>query len=93
MIDLSTVDWPVTLTAILALLIALGGAWTLNKRGKFVGAIGTLTDTLVDVAQLMTDFSNAIADDKIEQVELDIMKAKALEIKNQMIALKAELGV
>ena len=91
--DAGTIDYATLGTALLAIITSLGGAVVIAGRGKAVKAVADIADTLMDVAQLMNTFSAAMADDQISKEEVEGLKAKSLEIQDQIKQIRADLGM
>jgi hypothetical protein len=91
--DVSTINFPVVLTSVTALVVSLGGAAVLASRSKVAKVVPMVVDTMNDMAMLLSMISESFADDVIEQKEIDAVKAKATEIVDQAKAIKTELGM
>ena len=93
MVDVNTLDYATLGTAIIAILMSIGGAVVISGRGKFVAAISDMALLLVDISVLMTAFTAAIGDDQITPEEIADLKTKALAIQMQVAKIKSDLGM
>jgi hypothetical protein len=81
------------ITAVIALLLSLGGVIVLNGRGKVVAAFGTLVKIMNGLAALMKTLVDAQADDVVDAKELADMQAQATAILADVQQLRTDLGI
>jgi glycine cleavage system regulatory protein len=93
MVDVSTIDFPTVLTAIMALIISVGGVVVLTGRSKAVAAVSGIVKILGSVADLLVSITDAQADGTFTKEELAVISGKAQAIEVQIADLRADLGV
>lgn len=78
-------------TSLIALLMSLGSVYILQVRKKFVNAIFEIAAILKELSTLLIMISEAQADDKITQDELNRIVAQAKELQKKISAFKTWL--
>jgi hypothetical protein len=91
--DISTIDFSTVLTAIIALIISLGGAVVLTGRSKAVAAVADIVKIMSSISALLVTIVDAQADDNISKEELAVITGMAKAIQVQMEQLKTDLGM
>jgi hypothetical protein len=92
MADLSTIDIPSALTALLTILVAVGGIAGKTYIGKALDGVSLVADVLVDVGQLMITISKAGADGTLSPEEWTTIKNEAREIQAELQAIAGKFG-
>ena len=98
MTDISTIDIPTTITALLTIIVAVGGALGKSYVGKALGGISTLAEglgqvstILVNVGQLLITISKAGADGVLSPEEWTAIKDQARAIQADLLILQGKL--
>jgi crotonobetainyl-CoA:carnitine CoA-transferase CaiB-like acyl-CoA transferase len=91
--DISTIDFSTVLTAIIALIISLGGAVVLTGRSKAFTAVADIVKIMSSISALLVTIVDAQADDNISKEELAVITGMAKAIQVQMEQLKTDLGM
>ena len=92
MTDISSIDIPSAVTAILTILVAVGGILGKTYISKALGGLSLVADILVDVGQLMITISKAGEDGKLDEAEWTKIKEQARDIQAHLIAIQGKLG-
>jgi hypothetical protein len=92
MVDISTIDIPSAITALLTVLVAVGGVLGKTYIGKALDGLALVADILVDVGQLMITISKAGADGTLSPEEWTAIKDQAREIQAELQAIAGKFG-
>ena len=92
MADLSTIDIPSAVTAILTILVAVGGILGKTYISKALGGLSLVADVMVDVGQLMISISKAGADGTLTPEEWTSIKEQARDIQAHLQAIQGKFG-
>jgi len=84
-------EYATLFTSLIALVMSLGSVYVLQVRKKFVIAIGEIAGILKELSVLLIMISEAQADDKITQEELDRIVMQAKELQKRVAAFKSWL--
>jgi len=84
-------EYATLFTSLIALVMSLGSVYVLQARKKFVIAIGEIAGILKELSVLLIMISEAQADDKITQEELDRIVMQAKELQKGVAAFKSWL--
>ncbi len=84
-------EYATLFTSLIALVMSLGSVYVLQARKKFVIAIGEIAGILKELSVLLIMISEAQADDKITQEELDRIVMQAKELQKRVAAFKSWL--
>jgi len=90
---MDNIDYPTILTGILTVAVALGGLVLAQFRGKVAKFIDEGADILKDISLLLVMITAAQTDDKITEAEWKEISGKAVEIKNHILDLRAQLNL
>jgi hypothetical protein len=90
--DITTIDIPSTVTAILTIIVAVGGILGKTYISKALAGVALLADILVDVGQLMIIISKAGEDGALSPEEWTAIKEQAREIEQTLIAIQGKFG-
>ncbi len=90
--DISTVDVPGAVSAILAIMIAAGGVIGKTYIGKALAGLSLVADVLVDVGQLMITIAKAGEDGKLTEGEWTQIKEQARDIQAHLQAIQGKFG-
>jgi hypothetical protein len=92
MVDISTIDIPTMVTAILTLVVAVGGVLGKAKIGEALTGLSDVADVIVDVGQLMITISKAGEDGALTPEEWTSIKEQAREIQKELQAIQGKYG-
>jgi hypothetical protein len=92
MADLSNIDIPSMVTALLTILVAVGGILGKTYISKALGGLALVADVLVDVSGLMIAISKAGADGTLTPEEWTLIKEDAREVQAHLIAIQGKFG-
>ena len=92
MVDISTIDIPSAVTAILTILVAVGGILGKTYISKALSGLALVADVLVDVGQLMITISKAGADGTLTAEEWTCIKDEARDIQAHLNAIAGKFG-
>lgn len=92
MTDISSIDVPGTITAILAIVMAVGGIVGRSYFNKALGGLSLVADVLVDVGQLMITISKAGEDGTLTPEEWTCIKEEARDIQAHLTAIAGKFG-
>jgi hypothetical protein len=92
MADISQIDIPGTVTAIMAIVVAIGGIAGRAYVNKALDGISLVADVLVDVGQLMIVISKAGEDGVLTPEEWTCIKEEAREIQAHITAIAGKFG-
>lgn len=81
-------EYTTLFTSLIALVMSLGSVYVLQARKKFVIAIGEIAGILKELSVLLTMISEAQADDRITQDELNRIVAHAKELQKRILTFK-----
>jgi hypothetical protein len=90
--DISTVDVPGAVSAIMAIAIAAGGVVGKAYIGKALEGLSMVADVLVDVGQLMITIAKAGEDGKLSEEEWTQIKEQARDIQAHLLAMQGKFG-
>jgi adenylate kinase len=90
--DITTIDIPSTVTAILTIIVAVGGVLGKTYVGKALEGLALVADILVDVGDLMVTIAKAGEDGALSPEEWASIKEKAREIQTHLIAIQGKFG-
>lgn len=90
--DISTVDIPGTITAILAIVVAAGGVVGKTYLSKAMSGLSLVADVLVDVGQLIITISKAGEDGQLSPEEWTSIKEQARDIQAHLLNIQGKLG-
>ena len=90
--DISTVDIPGTITAILAIVVAAGGVVGKTYLSKAMSGLSLVADVLVDVGQLIITISKAGEDGQLSTEEWTSIKEQARDIQAHLLNIQGKLG-
>ena len=90
---MDNIDYPTILTGILTVAVALGGLVLAQFRAKVAKFIDEGADILKDISLLLVMITAAQTDDKITEAEWKEISGKAVEIKNHILDLRAQLNL
>ena len=90
--DITTIDIPSTITAILTIIVAVGGVLGKAYIGKALTGLALIADILVDVGQLIITISKAGEDGALSPAEWTAIKEQAREIETHLIAIQGKFG-
>lgn len=90
--DISTVDVPGTVSAILAIAVAAGGILGKTYISKALEGLSLVADVLVDVGQLMITIAKAGEDGKLTEEEWTQIKEQARDIQAHLQAMQGKFG-
>ena len=90
--DITTIDIPSTVTAILTIIVAVGGVLGKTYVGKALEGLALVADIQVDVGQLIITISKAGADNELSPEEWATIKEQAKEIEKHLIAIQGKFG-
>lgn len=92
MVDVGTIDIPTLVTAILAIVVAVGGALGKQKIGQAIAGLSDVADLIVDVGQLIITISKAGEDGTLTPEEWTTIKEQAREIQAELLMVKGKYG-
>lgn len=92
MTDISTIDIPGTVTAIFAIVVAIGGIVGKTYISKALEGLSLVADILVDVGQLMITISKAGEDGTLTPEEWTKIKEEARDIQAHLQAIAGKFG-
>jgi hypothetical protein len=90
--DISAVDVPGSVTAILTIAVAAGGVLGKAYLSKAFEGLSLMADVLVDVGQLMITISKAGEDSKLSPEEWTQIKEQARDIQAHLLAMQGKFG-
>jgi hypothetical protein len=92
MADISTIDIPGTITAILAIVVTIGGIAGKTYISKALEGLSLVADVMVDVGQLMITISKAGEDGTLTADEWTKIKEDARSIQSHLTAIAGKFG-
>ena len=90
--DVSTIDIPITITAILTIAVAVGGIAGRTYIGKALEGVALVADILVDVGNLLITISKAGEDGNLSPEEWTKIKEQARAIEAHLVAIQGKFG-
>ena len=90
--DISAVDVPGSVTAILTIAVAAGGVLGKAYLSKALEGLSLVADVLVDVGQLMITIAKAGEDGKLTEAEWTQIKEQARDIQAHLQAIQGKFG-
>jgi len=92
MADISQIDIPSAITALLTILVAVFGIVGKTYLGKAMGGLALIADVLVDVGQLIITITKAGEDGALSPEEWTKIKEQARDIQAHLLAIQGKLG-
>lgn len=93
--DVTTVNWAETMTSVMAIIVALGGAGSIKYIGKALGGVSatseiikSVSDCLKAMSKLLIAISEAGADGKLTEDEWKNIRETAIELKTEIDEIK-----
>lgn len=90
--DISAIDVPGLMTAILTVVVAVGGVLGKTYISKALAGVALVADILVDVGDLMVTIAKAGEDGALSPGEWTTIKEQAREIEAHLIAIQGKFG-
>ncbi len=94
--DISIVDVPTLVTAVLTILLSVGGVAGAvvfrNFKGEALSILADIADILVGVGQLIITIAKAGEDEKLSTEEWTAIKEQAREIQADLLRMQGKLG-
>lgn len=90
--DFSTIDVPSAVTAILTIVMAVGGVVGKQYLGKALAGLAEIADLLVEVGQLLITISKAGEDNQLTAEEWTAVKERAREIHVALLRIQGKFG-
>lgn len=90
--DITTIDIPSMVTAILTIIVAVGGILGKTYIGKALEGVALVADILVDVGDLLITISKAGEDGTLSSEEWTKIKEKARAIEAHLVAIQGKFG-
>lgn len=90
--DISAIDVPGLVTAILTVVVAVGGVLGKTYISKALAGVALVADILVDVGDLMVTIAKAGEDGALSPEEWTTIKEQAREINAHLIAIQGKFG-
>ncbi len=90
--DTSTIDIPTAVTAILTIIVAIGGVLANKFKGDIIGVLMDIADLLVEVGQLIITITKAGEDNQLSTEEWTAIKEQAREIQEDLLRLQGRVG-
>jgi hypothetical protein len=90
--DQLNIDVPTATTAILTLVMAVGGILVQKWKGSLLTLLSDFADLLVDIANLLITISKAGEDGQLTADEWTNIKTQAREIQEDLLRLQGKLG-
>ena len=91
--DISTIDIPSAVTALLTILAAVGGVLGKTYISKTLAGLALMADALVDVGQLMINIAKAGEDGALSPEEWTSIKEQAREIQGHLLNIQGKFGM
>lgn len=90
--DITTIDIPSMVTAILTIIVAVGGILGKTYIGKALEGVALVADILVDVGDLLITISKAGEDGALSSEEWTKIKEQARAIEAHLVAIQGKFG-
>ena len=90
--DVTTINWPETITGILTIVVAVGGVVGKKYLGKALGGVAAIADLLTEFSELLVIISKAGTDETLTKEEWAEIKAQAKELDRCMTLIKGKFG-
>ncbi|MCK9570252.1 hypothetical protein M0R72_15005 [Candidatus Pacearchaeota archaeon] len=90
--DISTIDVPTAITAILTIVVTIGGVLGKTYISKALAGLADVADLLVEIGQLMITISKAGEDGALSPEEWASIKEQAREIQADLLRIQGKFG-
>ena len=90
--DISAIDIPNAVTAILTIIVAVGGVLGKTYISKALAGLADVADLLVEVGQLIITISKAGEDSTLSPEEWTAIKEQAREIQEDLLRIQGKFG-
>jgi len=90
--DVSTINWPETITVALMILGSVGGVIGKKYLGKALGGVSAIADMLTEFSELLVLISKAGEDENLTTEEWTKIKTQAKELNRCMTLIKGKFG-
>lgn len=90
--DISTIDVPGLITALMAIVVTVGGVVGKRYIGEALAGLADVADLLVEVGQLIISISKAGEDGTLSPEEWTTIKEHAREIQADLLRIQGKFG-
>ncbi len=90
--DISTIDVPSAVTAILTIIVAVGGILGKTYISQALTGLADVADLLVEVGQLIITITKAGEDGALSPEEWTTIKDQAREIQEDLLRIQGKFG-
>lgn len=90
--DATTINWPETITAIIAIVMSVGGVIGKKYLGKALGGVAAIADLLTEFSELLVLISKAGEDGNLTEEEWTKIKEQARELDKCVTLIKGKFG-
>lgn len=91
-IDMNQIDIPTLITAILTIIVAVGGVLGKQKIGEALAGLSDVADLFVDVGNLIITITKAGEDGALGPEEWTEIKTQARHIQASLLIIKGKYG-
>jgi hypothetical protein len=91
-IDITAMDIPTLVTALLTIVVTVGGVLGKSYIAKALSGLALVADILVDVGELIICISKAGEDGALSPEEWTEIKTHAREIQAKLLAIQGKFG-